>query len=87
MDSVQQSEQGSYLALDPESTQKIFERLNQEIRRFNSIGQQPILLTSPIVRIYFRRLTEQVAPDLIILSYNEIDPSIEIQSIGMVSIS
>jgi len=87
MDSVQQSEQGSYLALDPESTQKIFERLNQEIRRFNSIGQQPILLTSPIVRIYFRRLTEQVAPDLIILSYNEIDPSVEIQSIGMVSIS
>jgi len=87
MDSVQQSEQGSYLALDPETTQRIFEKLSQEIRRFSSIGQQPILLTSPIVRIYFKRLSEQVTPDLIVLSYNEIDPSIEIQSIGMVSIA
>jgi len=87
MDAVQQSEQGSYLALDPETTQQIFEKLSQEIHRFNSIGQQPILLTSPIARIYFKRLTEQIAPDLIVLSYNEIDPSIEIQSIGMVSIA
>ncbi|WZL71321.1 flagellar biosynthesis protein FlhA [Defluviitalea saccharophila] len=87
MDAVQQSEQGSYLALDPQTTQQIFEKLSREIARFNSIGQQPILLTSPIVRIYFKKLTEQIAPDLVVLSYNEVDSSIEMQSIGMVSLT
>ncbi|MBM7685189.1 flagellar biosynthesis protein FlhA [Defluviitalea raffinosedens] len=87
MDAVQQSEQGSYLALDPQTTQQIFEKLTREINRFNSIGQQPILLTSPIVRIYFKKLTEQIAPDLVVLSYNEVDSNIEVQSIGMVSLT
>jgi len=86
MDSVQQTEQGAYVALDPQITQQILDKLQQELTRLTSIGLQPIILTSPIVRIYFRHLTEQYLPNLTILSYNEIDPSIEIQSIGMVSI-
>lgn len=86
MDSVQHTEQGAYIALDPQITQQILERLQQEISRLTSVGLQPIILTSPIVRIYFRHLTEQYLPDLTILSYNEIDPSIEVQSIGMVSV-
>lgn len=86
MDSVQQTEQGAYVALDPQITQKVLDKLQQELTRLTSIGLQPIILTSPIVRIYFRHLTEQYLPNLTILSYNEVDPSIEIQSIGMVSI-
>lgn len=86
MNSVQQTEQGAYVALDPEITQQVLDSLQQELTRLTSIGLQPIILTSPIVRIYFRHLTEQYLPNLTILSYNEIDPSIEIQSIGMVSI-
>ncbi|NLI89181.1 MAG: flagellar biosynthesis protein FlhA [Epulopiscium sp.] len=86
MDSVQQTEQGSYVALDPQVTQHILDSLQVELNKLTSIGLQPIILTSPIVRIYFRHLTEQYLPNLTILSYNEIDPSIEIQSIGMVSI-
>lgn len=86
MDSVQQTEQGAYVALDPQITQQILDSLQQELTRLTSIGLQPIILTSPIVRIYFRHLTEQYLPNLTILSYNEIDPSVEIQSIGMVSI-
>jgi len=87
MGSVQQTEQGSYLALDPALTQKIFDKLNGEVAKLTSMGIQPIILTSPIVRLYFKRLIEQVAPDLIVLSYNELDPSAEIQSVGMVSAS
>ncbi len=86
MDSVQQTEQGAYVALDPQITQQVLDSLQQELTRLTSIGLQPIILTSPIVRIYFRHLTEQYLPNLTILSYNEIDPSVEIQSIGMVSI-
>ncbi|MCT4596367.1 MAG: flagellar biosynthesis protein FlhA [Vallitalea sp.] len=87
MDSVKHTEQGTYLALDPEVTNKIFISVEQEINKLVSIGRTPILLTSPIVRIYFRRLTEEQLPDLIILSYNELDSNAEIQSVGMVSIS
>ena len=87
MDSVQHTEQGAYIGLDPQITQQVLDKLQQEISRLTSVGLQPIILTSPIVRIYFRHLTEQYLPNLTILSYNEIDPSIEIQSIGMVSIA
>lgn len=87
MKNVQQTEQGSYLVLDPQTTQKIFDRLNVEINKLVSRGQQPIILTSPIVRTYFKRLIEQIAPELVVLSYNELDPKAEIQSIGMVSLA
>lgn len=87
MSSVQQTEQGAYLALDPKVSQKVFEKLKSEITKLTSMGLQPVILTSPIVRVYFKRLVEQIAPDLIVLSYNELDPSTEIQSIGMVSIA
>lgn len=86
MESVQHSEQGSFIALDPEKTQLVFNSLNDELSKLTSLGIQPIILTSPIVRIYFKKLVEQVVPDLIVLSYNEIDPNAEIQSIGMVGI-
>ena len=87
MGAVQQTEQGSYIALDPKATQTIFESLNAELRKLTSIGLQPIILTSPIVRTYFKKLVEQVAPDLVVLSYNEINPNIEVQSVGMVSLA
>ena len=87
MGSVQATEQGSYVALDPSTTQKIFDNLHNETQKLTSMGLQPIILTSPIVRVYFKRLVEQVAPDLVVLSYNEIDPKAEIQSIGMVSLT
>ncbi len=86
MQSVQHSEQGSFIALDPETTQRIFNSLNVELSKLTSLGIQPIILTSPIVRVYFKKLVEQIAPDLVVISYNEVEPTSEIQSIGMVGI-
>ena len=87
MASIQHSEQGSYIALAPDITQKIFNNLNKEMTKLTSIGIQPIILTSPMVRIYFKRLVEQIAPDLVVLSYNELEPTAKIHSIGMVGIT
>ena len=86
MSNVQSTEQGSYIALDPSTTQKIFESLQSQVQKLTSMGLQPIILTSPIVRIYFKRLVEQTIPDLVVLSYNELEPTTDIQSIGMVSL-
>lgn len=86
MDAVQQTEYGAYLNLDPQSVQSIYNSLSREIQKFTNIGEQPMVLASPVVRIYFKKLTDQVAPGLTVLSYNELDPSVEVQSIGVVRI-
>ena len=87
MASVQHTEQGSYVALEPKIVQNLIAQLKKEVSKLTSIGLQPIILTSPIVRIYFKHLTEQYIPDLIVVSYNEIEQDVQIQSIGMVSIA
>ncbi len=86
IDSIQQTERGNYISIDPDIVQTIMANLARQIQKFVSLGEQPIVITAPIVRLYFKRLTEQLTSDLIVLSYNEVDPSVEIESIGMVSI-
>lgn len=86
LDSVQRTEHGSYLTLEPNTTNSIISNLSNQVQRLMKLGQQPIVLASPIVRLYFRRLTEQAIPGLVVLSYNELDPHLEVQSVGMVSI-
>ncbi|NBI07875.1 flagellar biosynthesis protein FlhA [Senegalia massiliensis] len=86
MDSINQTNTGSYLSLEPQMIQKILNNLSNNIKKLTSIGEQPIILTAPIVRLYFKQLTEQITNDFIVLSYNEIDPSIEIKSLGMVKL-
>ena len=85
MSSVKHTEQGSYLSLDPERTKSIIESVGKESRRMEEVGKIPIVITSPIVRMYFKKLTEDYYKDLIVVSYNEIDSNIELQSVGMVS--
>ncbi|WP_053957421.1 flagellar biosynthesis protein FlhA [Inediibacterium massiliense] len=86
MESIQQTEHGSYLNVDPNTAQSILNSLAKQVEKLMSIGEQPIILTSPIVRVYFKRLTEQLAPELIVLSYNELDSKVEVQSVGVVSV-
>jgi len=83
-DSVQQTEHGSYLSLDPIRSQRILKNLNKEVEKMASIGLQPIVLTSPVIRSYFKKLTEQVQPGLVVLSFNELDNMAEVQSVGIV---
>jgi flagellar biosynthesis protein FlhA len=86
MDSVKQTEQGSYLALDPEITREIIESVQSEIQKLEELGKNAIIITSPIVRMYFKRLTQEYFRDLTVVSYNEIDSNVELQSVGMVTI-
>ncbi|MFC5448356.1 flagellar biosynthesis protein FlhA [Paenibacillus aestuarii] len=85
-DSVQQSDQGSYLALDPSSSQIIFHRVSEQVSRLIQSGQQPVILTSPTIRMYLRQLLERTLQDIPVLSYSELEPSVEIQSMGVVNL-
>ena len=84
--SVQHTEHGSYLALEPEKSQKILMTLNREVQNVGKQGLVPILLTSPVSRPYLKRLTERYLPDLVVLSHNEIPPDITIKNLGMVRV-
>ncbi|MCC5909814.1 MAG: flagellar biosynthesis protein FlhA [Clostridiaceae bacterium] len=86
MESIQQTESGTYISMEPDMIQVILNNLSHQLEKLMSLGEQPIVITAPIVRLYFKRLSEQLTFDLIVLSYNEVDPSVEIQSIGAVSI-
>ena len=85
MGAVKQTEQGAYLNLDPDKTKAIVKSVEQETKKLEDMGKPPIVITSPIVRIYFKRLTEDYYRDLIVISYNEIDANVELQSVGMVT--
>jgi len=84
--SIQHTDHGSYLALDPDKSQKILMTLNKEVSNVGKQGLVPILLTSPATRPYIKRLLERYMPDLVVLSHNEIPPEITIKNLGMVRV-
>ncbi|MCM1523079.1 MAG: flagellar biosynthesis protein FlhA [Ruminococcus sp.] len=84
--SVKKSEQGAYLALDPQSIQAIVASLNAQIEKIRDVVPMPIVLTSPIVRIYFKKLIDQFIQNITVLSFNEIDNSVQIQAVGNISL-
>lgn len=86
MNSVKQTEQGAYLSLDPAITKDIIESVQTEVQKLEDLGKNPIIITSPIVRMYFKKLTSDYFNDLIVISYNEIDSNVELQSVGMVTV-
>jgi flagellar biosynthesis protein FlhA len=86
MGSVKQTEQGAYLTMDPEKTRALMESVKTETDKMTELGKIPIVVTSPIVRMYFKKLTEDYFRDLIVVSYNEVDNNVELQSIGIITV-
>ncbi len=85
--SVKKSDQGSYLAMSPDIIQQIVNSTNREIDKIKDVIPTVIILTSPVVRIYFKKLTDQFIPNITVLSYSEIDAAAQIQAIGNISLS
>jgi flagellar biosynthesis protein FlhA len=84
VDSVQLSEQGSYLAIDPHLAQRILAAIRRNAEQFDAIGALPVLMASPTIRRHVKKLTERFMPNLAVISHNEIPPNIKIQSLGVV---
>ncbi|MFJ7913482.1 MULTISPECIES: flagellar biosynthesis protein FlhA [unclassified Lysinibacillus] len=85
-DSIQQTDHGNYLAMDPQDSQTVLETMAAEVERVSFMEQSAIILCSPAVRMYLRQLTERYFPQIPVLSYNELDATIEIQSVGVVNV-
>jgi flagellar biosynthesis protein FlhA len=82
---VKQSEHATYLSIPPDSIQKIVHNLMEQMNQIKDLVNAPIVVTSPGIRLYFRRITEQFCPSVVVLSFNEIDNTVQIQSIGTIA--
>ncbi|GGI14192.1 flagellar biosynthesis protein FlhA [Gottfriedia solisilvae] len=85
-DSITQSEHGSYLSIDPDTSGEFIKAVNKEVEEMSIAQQQPILLCSPAIRMYVKQLVERYMPTLPVLSYNELDADLEVQSVGVVRV-
>lgn len=83
---IQRTEAGSFLTLDPNTGQEILQAISGQVTQLQERGLQPILLCSPPVRSALRKLTERSFPNLVLLSWNEIAPKVNVNSVGMVQV-
>lgn len=86
-EAVHKTDHGQYLALDVNHTQNFLEQLSNQLDHWVEKDNEPIVLCSPAIRMFVRQLVERVFPHIPIISYNELDPTIEIQSVGVVNAS
>lgn len=82
--SVQQTEHGTYLSIEPDQVQAILNGLQEQIEKFNQLTQPPVILCSPVVRRHLRRVVERFLPSLVVLSHNELVPELNVHSLGVV---
>ncbi|MDZ7642547.1 MAG: flagellar biosynthesis protein FlhA [Desulfurivibrio sp.] len=86
-ESLQQTDQGVYLNLEPNLAQHLLEQTQQAADRVAGEGYQPVILTSPAVRRHLRRLLERFMPQVVVLSHNEVTSQTRIRSLGTIEIN
>lgn len=84
--SLTKNEQGVYLAMGAEMMQTLVAQLGENVKKFAELGQTPIVLTSPVIRIYLSRMLSQFYPNLYVLSFNEITSEVQIQALGNIAL-
>lgn len=83
--SIRQTDKGSALALEPSQIQQILSNLKNAVEHFLSLGIPPMVITSPQIRKHIKNLSAQVYPELVVLSYSELEQNVEIYSDWTVS--
>lgn len=86
LDAVQRTDAGNVLAVEPALVRRLLESLAHEVQKLAARGLEPIVLTSPLVRLYFRRLTERAFPKLAVISYAELEGDVEIEAAGVIRV-
>lgn len=84
-ENIQQTEHGNYLSLDPDQQQQIIKTIHEEVEKMSMQEETAVILCSPAVRMYVKQLIERFLPQVAVLSYNELEPTVQVQSIGVVN--
>ncbi|MCU1379507.1 MAG: flagellar biosynthesis protein FlhA [Acidimicrobiales bacterium] len=86
LESMRTGEQGSFLALDPDTAEHFALRVASTAREAEERGARPVLVCSAQLRPAVRRLTKNVAPGLPVLAYGEIGPQLELETMGVIDL-
>jgi len=84
LDAVQRSEGGDYIPVNPQRADQLSDASAKALHALMIAGQEPVILTTAPVRRYFRRIVERRIPKVVVLSYNEVDPSVNLESNGQI---
>jgi len=86
--SIQRSESGSFLALEPNVAERFLTRLKSMIENITpNIETSPVLLASPGLRMHIRKFTERFLPELVVISHSEVASSVQIKNLGVVDLN
>jgi flagellar biosynthesis protein FlhA len=85
-EAVQQSDEGSFLALEPSVAQQLIGRLNKMAEKFIEMGQTPIVLAPAHLRPALFNFINRFVPGYAVMSHQEIASSTKVQSLGVVSV-
>lgn len=85
-ESIRQTEHGVHVALEPQQIQNLLFNLKQAVDSSVGLGISPIVITSPGIRKHIKSISEQVSPELTVLSYNELEQNVEIYSDWVVNL-
>ncbi|MFS0672452.1 flagellar biosynthesis protein FlhA [Ornithinibacillus sp. 179-J 7C1 HS] len=86
-ENIQSTEHGNYLALDPDTQQMIIKAISEEVERLALHEENAIILCSPAIRMYLKQLLDRFLPQVVVLSYNELEPTVQVQSVGVVNVA
>ncbi|MDP1725043.1 MAG: flagellar biosynthesis protein FlhA [Alphaproteobacteria bacterium] len=84
IDSLRGPDDDRQLALSPSELQSFIQDIKKAYERFDSMGENPILLTNPMVRPYVRSILERLRPQTIVMSQAEIHPKVKIRTLGLI---
>jgi len=83
---LENTRDGRKLSLSPELFSRVIQQMKQYCEQLSANGHKNVLVTAPTIRPYLRKLTESTLPELHILSYGELVPTVELESIGGVGL-
>ncbi|MCL2579674.1 MAG: flagellar biosynthesis protein FlhA [Oscillospiraceae bacterium] len=83
--SIKKGEHGAYMALEPEKVQHIVTNVIEDVNQIKDMVNNPVVLTSPVVRVYLKKMLDQFNPNITVLSFSEVDPTVQIQALANVT--
>jgi flagellar biosynthesis protein FlhA len=85
MEAIQTLPQGTqYINLEPGIVEKIISSMRENFETGMMKGHQPVILTAPATRRFFRKMAERISNSLMVVSHAEMAPNTKVYSIGTV---
>ena len=84
-ETLQATDEGSYLALDPSLAQKIISKISATSEKFTELGYNPVILTTSYIRAGMSNFVERFVPGVSVISHQEIAPNTRVQSLGVIN--